>query len=236
MLQQILIESQLLPWRVEVEGCLGCLEHSKWIPVPSYLSPSAHELSLSSSKVLSSIKRSGESSCSRTGVRGLGVDNLEEGQLDFYNTHRRVTFGRNRRSPNPSTWPNTRLMVIGFQDCLRCSPARRSRSFAGWNIHGYPIPCTWRGLGSSYGPWVLLDMWTNLKTSKYDLLYDYVWMHMRIAGCRRPRKILNYCFRCVLGRLTRRRNPTWSGASSGSDRLASSLHVTRGVNIPVPGY
>src|SRR5436305_6095595 len=100
------IESQLLPWRVEVERCLGCLEHSRGIPVSS-LFPSAHELSLSSSKDLSSIKRSGESSCSRTGVRGLGVDNLEEGQLDFYNTHRRVTFGRNRRSPNPYTWPNS---------------------------------------------------------------------------------------------------------------------------------
>ena len=120
-------DTQLLPCRVEVEGCL---EYSMGIPAVSSLSPSAHELSLSSSKDLSSIKQSGESSYSRTGVRGLGVDNLEEGQLDFYNTHRRVTFGRNRRSPNIITWP-TPSMVLGFQDCLRCSPARKSRSFAG---------------------------------------------------------------------------------------------------------
>src|SRR5438067_8833068 len=115
-------DTQLLPCRVEVEGCL---EHSKGIPAVSSLSPSAHELSLSSSKDLSSIKRSGESSCSRIGVRGLGVDNLEEGQLDFYNTHRRVTFGRNRRSPNPYTWPNSTPHGDRVTGCLRCSPARR---------------------------------------------------------------------------------------------------------------
>ena len=88
----------------------------KMNPCSFSLSPSAHELSLSSSKDLSSIKRSGESSYSRIGVRGLGVDNLEEGQLDFYNTHRRVTFGRNQRSPKTTTWPNsTPSIVTGFQ-------------------------------------------------------------------------------------------------------------------------
>ena len=81
----------------------------------SSLSPSAHELSLSSSKDLSSIKQSGESSYSRTGVRGLGVDNLEEGQLDFYNTHRRVTFGRNRRKPKYQHMADAYFMVIGFR-------------------------------------------------------------------------------------------------------------------------
>src|SRR5436305_4181932 len=99
------IESQLLPRRVEVEGCLGYLEYSIQIPAVSSLSPSAHELSLSSSIDLSSIKQSGESSYSRIGVRGLGVDNLEEGQLDFYNTHRRVTFGRNQGDQSTNTWP-----------------------------------------------------------------------------------------------------------------------------------
>ena len=59
------IESQLLPRRVEVERYLGYLEHSIEIPAVSSLSLSAHELSLSSSKDLSSIKRSGESSYSR---------------------------------------------------------------------------------------------------------------------------------------------------------------------------
>src|SRR5947208_14303918 len=95
-------DTQPLPCRVEVEGCL---EYSMGIPAVSSLSPSAHELSLSSLNVLSSIKRSGESSYNRTGVRGLGVDNLEEGQLDFYNTHRRVTFGRNQGGQSIHTWP-----------------------------------------------------------------------------------------------------------------------------------
>src|SRR5438067_13604138 len=123
-------DTQLLPRRDEVERCLGYLEHSKGIPAVSYLSPSAHGLSLSSSKDLSSIKQSGESSYSRTGVRGLGVDNLEEGQLDFYNTHRRVTFGRNRGAQSKHTWP-TPPQVLGFQDCLSCLPAKKSRSSAG---------------------------------------------------------------------------------------------------------
>src|SRR5438067_394380 len=109
------IESQLLPRRVEVERYLGYLEHSTEIPAVSSLSPSAHELSLSSSIDLSSIKQSGESSYSRTGVRGLGVDNLEEGQLDFYNTHRRVTFGRNRRKPKYQHMADAYFMVIGFR-------------------------------------------------------------------------------------------------------------------------
>src|SRR5438067_5796537 len=122
------IESQLLPRRVEVERYLGYLEHSTEIPAVSSLSPSAHESSLSSSIDLSSIKQSGESSYSRIGVRGLGVDNLEEGQLDFYNTHRRVTFGRNQGDQSTITWPNTHgRRPIGSRapGSLRCLPARR---------------------------------------------------------------------------------------------------------------
>ena len=38
----------------------------------------------SSSKDLSSIKQIGESSLAGSGVRGLGVDNLEEAHVGFY--------------------------------------------------------------------------------------------------------------------------------------------------------
>ena len=57
----------------------------------------------SSSEVLSSIKQIGESSLAGSGVRGLGVDNLEEAHVGFYNTHRRVilTQRNHRKSGGP---------------------------------------------------------------------------------------------------------------------------------------